>query len=95
MSRFWIQEHGQPRDGFFIVVAAAAHVTHPSGKIGNRDELLVQPGEVGDETQVHEAGGAFIARRGLGRKFFVFVCDGIHKMVVLYPVGGRTGLAIP
>ena len=73
------EEHCQPGDGLLIVFAPATHVADPGGEVGDGDEFLVQPGEVGDKAQVHEAGGALIARRGLGRNRFGVFCGGFHN----------------
>jgi len=60
-SRVRAEEHCQPRDGAFIVFAFAAHVANPGGEIGNGDEFLSEPGEVGDVPHVHDARGTFMA----------------------------------
>src|SRR5690606_16739281 len=62
-----VEDHRQPRDGTFVEVPLAAHITDPGGKVGNHDQLLSQVGEVGDKTQVHHTSRTFTTRKGMRR----------------------------
>jgi len=59
-----IQKHRQPRDGFFIILAMAANVADPGGKILHGDQFLTEPGEIRNESQAHHACGTFTTRNG-------------------------------
>ena len=65
-SRVRAEEHCQPRDGAFIIVAFSAHVTDPGREMRDGDQFLSEPGEVCDVPDVHDARGAFIARDFIG-----------------------------
>lgn len=55
------EEHGQPGDGLLIVFPLPAHIAHPGWEVGDGDQFLPEPGEVGNVTQVHDPCRTFIA----------------------------------
>ena len=57
------EEHGQPGDGTFIVLAPAAHIADPRGEGRHSDQFFAQPGKVGDVPDMHNASGTFTTRR--------------------------------
>jgi hypothetical protein len=61
LSRIRVEQHGQPGNGAFIKLPFTAHVTNPGWEIGNHDQFLSQPGEIGDVSQMHHASRAFTA----------------------------------
>jgi len=61
LSRIGIQDHAQPGDGTLVKLPFTAHVTDPRRKVGDHDQFLAQPCEIGDMTQVHHASGTFTA----------------------------------
>ncbi len=54
-ARFRVEDHGQDRDGVFVIFPSPAHVTNPGWEIWNGDKLLAQPGEIGNIAHVHNA----------------------------------------
>lgn len=61
VSSVRVKEHGQPRNGTFIVFAFPAHITYPGREVGDRDQFIPKPGKVGDVPDVHDSRVAFIA----------------------------------
>ena len=58
---FGIEQGVEPGDGVLIVFAPAAYVAHPGGEVWHGDQLVVQPGKVGDQLPAQHAGLAFRA----------------------------------
>ncbi len=65
-ARVGIQYHLQPGDRFLIVFPAAAHIADPGREIRHGDELVIEPGEIGEELQVHHPSLTLRAGYGLG-----------------------------
>src|SRR5512143_1506847 len=61
-----VQQHGEPGDGLLIILTTAANVAYPGGEIRHGDQLVAEPGEVGDELQVHHPRLALCAGERLG-----------------------------
>ena len=62
LSRIWVEQHRQPGNGPFVKFPFAAHITDPGRKVGNHNQFLSQPGEIGDMPNVHHASRAFTTR---------------------------------
>ncbi len=56
-----VEQHRQPGNGALIKLPFAAHIADPGGEPRNHDQLLPQPGEIGDVPKVHHASRAFTA----------------------------------
>ncbi len=50
------QKEGYLVDRMLIVLAAAANIADPGGKIGHGDQLIHQPGEIRDACRFHVPG---------------------------------------
>ena len=57
-----IKEHVQPRDGAFVILSFAAHVTDPCREVWHRDQFFTQPGEISDVPQMHHTCCTLTAR---------------------------------
>src|SRR3990170_4871773 len=66
LTRVGAEQHGQPRDGFFVIFAFAAHIADPGWEMWHGDQFVAQPGKVRDQAGMHDAGGAFVAWYRLG-----------------------------
>ena len=64
LSRIGVEEHGEPGNGAFIIFAFPAHVTHPGREVGNGNEFLPEPCEIGDVPKMHDTRGAFTTWKG-------------------------------
>ena len=64
-ARIGVEQHAQPGNGALVEVAFATHIADPGGKIRDHDELATQPREIGDVSQMHHAGCALPAWRGI------------------------------
>ena len=49
-----VQQGVQPLDGARVILPASAYITHPGGEIGDGDQLVVKPGEIGQVTQTQD-----------------------------------------
>ena len=58
---FGIEQGVEPGNGVFVVFPPPAYVAHPGGEIRHGDQLVVQPGKVGDQFPAQNAGLAFKA----------------------------------
>ena len=66
LSGIRVEQHGQPGNGAFVKLSFTAHVTDPGGEVGDHDQFLSQPGEIGDVPQMGHASGAFTAGKRMG-----------------------------
>src|SRR5512142_82331 len=61
------EQHGQPGDGLLVVFPAAADIADPGREIRHGDQLVAQPGKVGNVLQAHDACLALVTGQELGR----------------------------
>lgn len=57
----WIEQRIKPGDGARVEIPAPAHITNPGWKIWDRDQFLVQPGEISHRFHAHHASQTFRA----------------------------------
>jgi hypothetical protein len=48
LARCGAQQHVQPADRMGIIFTLSTHITNPGGKVWHRDELIIQPGKIGE-----------------------------------------------
>lgn len=74
-SRFRAEQHGQCCHCLFVVFALPANIAYPRGEIGNGDQFLAQPREVGDVLLAHDTCRAAPAMDGVVGWRWIFFHD--------------------